>query len=183
MRHEKKFATVTVLIVIFAASAHVFGKQPNYPSFVRLYLAGGNLADDADYVKYDSKERYYLVATGDCDGASVDLVLTPNPVGYGYDPATSDKALVERVALPRLRTGKGVNIGDTPQQVQRKLGATPHWSSYDRETKKREWVYRASIFMKSREKRGKQIYRGTYTFLNNRLWSIHYNVQEKDGCD
>jgi hypothetical protein len=174
---------LSAFMPVCVAAAQVSGKPGSYPSFVRLSLAGSRLEDEGSYVKYDQKERYYLIATGDCDGASIDLILSPDPKGFGFDSSdAASRRRVKRVTLPRLRTGTGVNIGDTPQQVRRKLGVPPHWSSYDRETKEREWVYRAAILVKSRQQRGKQYYRATYTFHNERLWSIHYNMQEEDGC-
>lgn len=183
MTRRKTIAAAFILLPMLAVASQS-SKSQNYPTFVRLSLAGGNLANEGGGVKYDAKTRYYLIATGDCDGASIDLILTPSPASSGLgddDREFAKDKNIKRVALPRLRDGKGVNIGDNPQQVQKKLGAAPHHSWIRKELNAREWNYYANIFMKSRQARGMQNYRATYTFRNGRLWAIAYNVQEPDG--
>lgn len=185
MFDKKLLVTLFVLVPMLAVAAPYSSTSESYPTFIRFSLAGGNLVDDAGYTKYDPKARYYLLATGDCDGASIDLILTPSPAssGRGDDREFANNKSVKRVVLPRLRNGKGVNIGDSPQQVQKKLGARPHHVWVKKDLRQLEWVYYANIFMKSRQARGMQNYRATYTFRNARLWSVHYNVHEADGCD
>ena len=185
MTRRKLIAAAFILLPTLAVASQS-SKLQNHPAFVRLSLAGGNLTNEESYVKYDAKARYYLIATGDCDGASVDLILTPSPASSGMGDDDREYAKdknIKRVALPRLRNGKGVNIGDTPQQVQKKLGIAPHHSWVRNDLKAREWNYYANIVMNSRKARGMQNYRATYTFRNGRLWSIAYNAQEPDGCD
>lgn len=145
------------------------------PAFVRLKLAGVDIQDQQHFVKYDPKERYYLVASEDCDGASTDLALTPSPGAWGVKP--DDKSIV-RASLPRLRNGTGVNIGDTPAVVRRKLGARPWKWVYHRKLDERVWTYEAPkipVRMRHGISRVRD-YTATYIFEHGRLWSIYYNV-------
>jgi len=176
MLHSRKIAkalTITASFV-FLTAGQTLEKPKGQPKYVRFSLAGGDLGKADSYTKFDPKQRYYLIATGDCDGASVSLILTPKPDGYGIEP-DDKKSWGKFVSLPRLRTGQGVNIGETPQQVKRKLGRAPHFLSYEAGKKERIYQYRANLG------NGWQ-YLGIYTFHNERLWAIHYNYGRSDGC-
>ena len=67
------FAEGLLLLLVALPATVAVGAVPvsagELPGYVRLHLAGGKIEDEADYVKYDPAERYYLIATGDCDGA------------------------------------------------------------------------------------------------------------------
>jgi hypothetical protein len=76
--------------------------------------------------------------------------------------------------LPRLRTGKGINIGDTPQQVRRKLGSQPATSQYNYKSKQRVLTWKAPIMINAEGRWQNWAYRGIYTFRNERLWAIKY---------
>lgn len=184
--HSKLLTIVFVFLPMLAVAAP---RKAEQSSLVRLHFAGGNLVDEASYTKYDPKSRYFLIATGDCDGASIDLILTPNPDKSGYAVGVSPQEMVarkyiKRVILPRLRNGSGVNIGDTPQQVERKLDSRPSQILIRKEINGREWVYLTTVSLKRKGSRSTlQNYRATYTFRNDKLWAIHYNLQEPDGCN
>ena len=183
----KLLVSALILLPVLAVAAP---KKPPKSSVVRFFLAGGQLTAEESYVKYDPKARYFLVATGDCDGVSVDLILTPQPSTSGMGITQDDKKLAlakttRRTTLPRLRDGKGVNIGDTPQQVEQKLGALPSQVSPRHEFNGRDWVYLAAVPLKRKHKYSSstlQNYRATYTFRDGKLWAIHYNLQDPHGC-
>jgi hypothetical protein len=176
----KKLLIIAVLILmaIGVATAQQSSKSAGYPSFMRLSLAGATLGDNEGngFTKYDPKQRYFLIAYSHTEG-DLNLVLTPQPESFLFDPSDPDRWKgVKRVTLPRLRTGTGVNIGDTPQQVRRKLGTTPHREAYDRRKKERVWHYFGPITMKVWTLKRKYI--GEYRFRNERLWSIEYTVSD-----
>ena len=170
---KKRFVTLPLMAITAVTCTSPTPGRPSrsYPRFVRLSLAGASVNDRGSSVKYDPRERYFLLATGDCDGASIDLVLTPDLSAWNRRLEAS----TPRVSLPRLRTGRGVNIGDTPQEVRMKLGRSPHFYSYDSERRARVYEYRAKLGHG-------WLYSGEYAFRNERLWSIHYNVAHEDGC-
>ncbi|MBI5832892.1 MAG: hypothetical protein HZB16_11380 [Armatimonadetes bacterium] len=173
-------AGLAVLFIVATALEAAAG-QPR-PYLVRLTLAGGKLVDQADYCKFDKNQGYYLIATGDCDGASVDLVLTPDPTPYGWGGDTTDGGRPPTPAsLPRLRTGTGVNIGESPKQVLAKLGAKPESNTYDKKTRVREMCFYAKVKVRSMG-RDYTRYGATYTFRDEKLWKIGYGIGTEDGC-
>ena len=182
MHYEHKYFGAVLFVLILLTALHpTWAKPSQRPPFMRLSLAGVQIGDTRS--KYDPKERYFVIGTGDCDGAHMSLILTPDLKAEGYIWEDEELRKLPRVSLPRLRTGKGVNIGETPSQVQRKLGAAPHFYSYDREKKELVYVYRASYFQRSGTARAEKINcTGSYKFRNGRLWSIRYSLNEADGC-
>lgn len=173
MKNGKSIAVALVLLPTLAVASP--GSKPQkFPAFVRFRLAGGNLMDkDNFYEKYDAKERYYLISTGDCDGTVRTLILTPSPSssGMGDDDRYFAEKSLKRVTLPHLRNGKGVNIGDTPQQVRKKLGVGPHRAWAKKDSKARVWAYYSK----------RHSYAAEYTFRKGSLWSIIYTIG--DGCE
>ena len=183
-------AVVAVACGTTAASKSTAGKSTVAvrPSYVRLSLAGREVGDESVRSTYDPKQGYVLFVTGDCDGSSVDLILASHPrvLSRSSDEDSSlqrwlkSNAHVKRGTLSGLRNGRGVNIGDAPREVQRKLGAPPHQV---RSSGGLEWTYFAVVDTPSRRKRGPQNYRASYQFRNNRLWAIHYNLADQDSCE
>lgn len=174
-------ATVTAFALLVPCNL-IQSRTSKQSNVVRLSLAGvrvghmGNMRG-----KYDPKQGYYLIELQECDGAHKHLLLTPDPA-EAYLEAEQIQRLA-RVHLPRLRTGKGVNIGETPAQVQHKLGKAPDFYSYDRVKKERVYEYRATLPKQRRgRKQEKSSYRGVYKFRNERLRSITYNLDIGDGC-
>lgn len=162
-------------------------KAGDYPQFVRLSLGGVHVTDGAGLKVFDPGQHYYLISTGDCDVSSLGLVLTPDPRDWGYDfTKPSLRKGLKRRTLPRLSGGVGVNIGESPEQVVRKLGSPPSIKAYNEKTRVRTYTYFAHIVMSGEGKRrgrGKQFYSAKYVFLRERLRSIQYVVSNEDGCD
>ncbi len=94
---------------------------------VRISLAGSRLdIGQADFVKFDSKANYYLIHGGDnWESPGAYLLLCPAADLSSLGTFELVKGEVQRTTLPRLRTGRGINIGDTPAQVRQKIGASP----------------------------------------------------------
>jgi hypothetical protein len=112
-------------------------------------LVAARLGVEGRHVKYDPKQRYYLIAQKheENDGGPPHRIVltltpgtrTPGPRYYFDTPDPEQEGLKvdKRVTLPRLSTGTGVNIGDTPQQVRRKLGTVPHHEGHARKRQAR----------------------------------------------
>ena len=159
----------------------VSSQPPKRPLHLRLTLADVRVGQVKKL--YDPKEKYFLIGTGDCDGAHMSLYLVPE-AELGRSWSAEWKKKIPHVTLPRLRSGTGVNIGESPTQVRRKLGKSPDYYSYDQPNKIRVYQYRASWFERdSTGKNEKILYRGDYKFCNEQLISIRYSVSEADGCD
>lgn len=180
--HNKSLMGLAVVInMSLAAPNPSWGKPSQRPQFMRLSLAGSHMGDTRS--KHDPKARYFLIGMGDCDGAHMSLILTPDPQAEGIEWDEEEKRELPRVSLPRLRTGKGINIGETPSQVQHKLGKAPNFYSYDREKKEHIYQYRSAYSRRNGAGKGEKIfYTGSYKFRNGRLWSIHYSLNKAGGC-
>jgi hypothetical protein len=125
MKISSKYLIMSVLLL---PSLTVSGAKPTQtPSqefkyrakFVRTYLAGSRLSPaQKNFLKFDKKEGYYLNSYSDGLGRlmSIKLVLSPDPkrIGDPYSDGEIAKKSITFTVLPRLRTGKGVNIGDSP---------------------------------------------------------------------
>jgi len=138
------------------------------PRFVTYHLGGVNLIAqkwDSDYEgRCDPKSRYCLSSANGPDGCEYIMNLSP---GFERDEQywSVSRSELEKefkgVRVP-LITGRGVRIGDTPRQVQRKIGKPTSQSIYKSETL---YVY---------EYRGKRLYDARYTFPNGKLRSIYF---------
>lgn len=175
-----------VLLASLACAAASKPVAKRDPAYVRYSLAGEDIREGGGY-KHDVKAGFYLIHTGDCDGVSRDLYLTPDklPSGNAAEDFGSWISLDNfegstKAVLPRLRTGTGVNIGDSPAVVQRKLQSPPHsvnvWGSV------KDWRYYAAIEIKSGKKMVPRNYSATYRFYKNKLWGINYNIAYQGGC-
>lgn len=165
-------------------------------SFVRTYLAGTRLSlMQPDFTAFDAKAGYYLVKFGDTfDVRGATLILSPD-LAATYWPRSSkmSKSGIIRKTLPRLHTGTGVNIGDTPLQVRRKLGAWPREIRRDN-GKIRFYGYHSHVlvdmpYATGQWTNGERIvdrqapttksrfhYYALYWFRNEKLESIEYTV-------
>ncbi|MBI5832891.1 MAG: hypothetical protein HZB16_11375 [Armatimonadetes bacterium] len=124
--HRARWAlTATLCLAGLATAAQARSVRPYV---VRLTLCGWRVGATKFGALHDAGSGYYLIATGDCDGASRSLIPTPDP------PEWTKPSPVTQTRLSRLRTGTGVNIGDTVSVVAAKLGARPDSISNDRET-------------------------------------------------
>lgn len=152
---------------------------------VRLRLAGATLnPKQSEYHEYDALQRYHLVAGNhfNADGAgNAYLLLCPD---LKRQPDLSDTLAgiaLERGALPQLRAGTGVNIGDTPQQMQHKTGTVAKVIAYYPKTQMRVYRYTTRLTLDSSvpgaRAQVKYVYKADYTFFKGRLWSILYMIQ------
>jgi hypothetical protein len=133
-------------------------------------------------VEYDPKSNFYLEGIGFAGDKLNELVLWLHP---GPKKVTKENAYYINhrsiKSLPHLRTGRGVNIGDTLQQVRRKLGAQPKHEGYDPNLKTKVWLtqYERQVWVTVPAhggKREKWIYRALYWFESGRLSSIRYSL-------
>lgn len=119
------------LVVAFALGLN-FSHQPA-PKWFSPLLAGYLLENDEthrDVGVYDKKTGYYLVRYAECDGANLTLLLTRDrkmiqDQGYRVPSLPESEGNSHRLTekpLPSLKTGKGIEIGDTQAQVQARLG-------------------------------------------------------------
>lgn len=169
------------------------------PSVVRLSLAGQRLAvGEADFLKCDPKAGYFLHRSGEgWEGLGCHLELCSREYFLAKSIFRDDAAKAERTTLPNLKTGWGVNIGDSPAVVRRKLGALPTKQSWDRDKKSSflNYLYHKSVFLtipisaykyqkppvtNKRLVRKKFDYSAEYTFANNQLVRIAYRVSDPD---
>ncbi|HAZ64937.1 MAG TPA: hypothetical protein DCZ72_15190 [Armatimonadetes bacterium] len=146
------------------------------PYVVRMTLAGELLGGGQGTIA-DTRSDYLVTHSGDCDGAQLTLLLSPPRSGLTWDPD-------RQAPLPRLRSGTGVNIGESPRTVIRKLGRQPdeigHLEWYARGTT--TYTYHAKINYRG----GPRVYtkyRAEYTFRSGRLYSIMYIISTEHGCD
>lgn len=149
-------------------------------SFLRFTLAGADVRDGLAFIRYDAKAGYYLYGQPHGDSRpyeSASLTLSPER----DDEAVEDKTPVQAATLPRLRSGKGVNLGDSPVGVKRKLGALPTTTSYDRRTRELVYTYE-TVFSLTRGGmvRRRMDYAATYTFHDSRLWAVEYALSKPD---
>lgn len=147
-------------------------------TFLRFTLAGADVRDGLSFVKHDLKAGYYLCDQTEGFRHSYPLaVLTLSP--YETLAAMMDFTPVRTSILPRLRSGKGINIGDTPPVVEQKLGALPTTTSYDRRTNQLTYTYETTFSLTHGSMTHKRMnYVATYTFHNSRLWAVEYHLNE-----
>jgi hypothetical protein len=150
-----------------------------HAKFVRASLAGSQLnPSQKNFLKFNKKEGYYLYYSSDGLGRlmSMKLVLCPdlNRLDVHYPKGPTAKRNIEMNSLPRLRTGKGVNLGNSPQQVQRNLGSPPQISKYNYKTGEHVYTWKSPIAVKANSRWQNWAYHGIYTFRNERLWTITY---------
>lgn len=147
-------------------------------SFLRFTLAGADVRDGLAFTRYDAQADYYLTAETDGNRRSYQsttLTLSPQ---LSDDQAGNSP--VQPIALPRLRSGKGINIGDTPPVVEQKLEALPTTMRYDRRTKELVYTYETTFLLTHGSMIHKRMnYLATYTFHNSRLWDVEYNLNEQ----
>jgi hypothetical protein len=77
--------------------------------------------------------------------------------------------------LPSLATGHGVVIGDTPRQVQRKIGKPTRTRRTGRKWQQRIDTYSARI----RDRRGPWQYQAVYTYRKGRLWAVELTLHSR----
>lgn len=154
-------------------------KHATKPYTVRLSLAGERLNLQKPFFKvlYDPKSNYYLIGDGFGPDHLTSLTLTLAPASK----IAEYQGTIERrqiATLPHLKSGFGVNIGDSPAIVLRKLGQMPQQTGVDYESKKHTFWYRKSVWVTPprKNKPEKWHYSAYYSFDKNRLWAIGYSI-------
>jgi len=183
-QHNLKFHWF-VFFLFYMANVFIASAQSNPRRITRLSLCGAQLQPfQRGFVQYDPREKYYLCSWGMNVGDYVIVALTLTPSRdhakrYGSD----DNFSTRRAPLPRLKSGWGVNIGDTPQQVRAKLGAGPDKAHRDKKQNTLRYTYSVktrlyehSPALRKQYPMPKQWYRyqANYLFRNGNLWAISY---------
>lgn len=164
-------------------------QQPTQHSanLIRTQLAGIQMdVKQKDFIWFDAASGYYLAKTGShWEHFGANLILTPDrkTIPFIKDPKTTVK--VRQVKLPRLRSGSGINVGDTIAQVHHKLGEEPEYFYPEYKSPERTEVYFGCTKMKTPQKNGgfnlkTYYYRAEYTFRNGKLRTIEYNLTSPD---
>ncbi len=160
------------------------GRSDAQTKLVRRYLAGSHLSiAQRNFIKYDTASGYYLVSRytmgeGTDEGRKVGatLLLTPD---QGDVENMFLKVKIQKTHLPRLRTGTGVNIGDTAAQVRSKVGPKPY---VDRTTGQLSYSYKKRFFLSVPKSTGyrKRLYHysACYYFYNGRVEAIRYDLYD-----
>ncbi len=200
---KTKINVIGVLLLAIFTASDAYSVSPlrikKYPDvkvsthFTRIELAGARLGPrQKSFTKYDSKSGYYLSFLRDGLGDSLTtlrLVLSPDAEHLNIGGEAED---AEKTALPLLTNGLGVNIGDNPQQVERKLGAKPEEVSYNRKSRVRLRTYKApiSVYLELnganhlRYRRWSQWnYKAIYEFRREKLWAICYEANAESNAE
>ena len=170
-------AALTISVTVFTLGSTVVSASPQ--SILRFKLAGSDVRDGLTFVRYDAHAKYYLTAETDGNRRSYQstgLVLSPT---RSDEDVLEREGAVQRVRLPRLQSGQGVNIGDSPVGVKEKLGGLPTTTIYDRRTRQLVYTYETVFLLTHGEMVHKQMnYLATYTFRASKLRTIDYNINE-----
>lgn len=169
-------AALTISVTVFTLGSTVVSASPQ--SILRFELAGVDVRDGLSFVKCDAKAGYYLSARTDGFSRSYSLTMLTLSPNRTCD-TLMDFTPVKAATLPRLRSGKGVNLGDDPPMVEQKLGALPTTTGYDRRSRQLTYTYETAFKLTRGTMIHKRMdYRSTYVFHNGRLWSVEYKMQE-----
>lgn len=177
MYRTARFIISTFALLLLSAALHAAGSN-----IVRLSLAGMRLnLRQGNYLKHDAEAGYYLNVSN--NGNSVGLFLCPSR-DYVAEESGDEAPLPAAVRgkLPRLTTGAGVNIGDTPQQVARKLGAMPGQNFYTDFRKERTYTYHGRVPVQALGGSAHKswYYLAKYIFRHEHLWAIDYSASSFD---
>ena len=164
------------------------GVEANGKTVLRTKLLGAYLDPSLpDMMKFDVRQGYYLVRHTDGLGRAlvVKLLLFPDPKkNRGYQPSQDIyNTKLQREPLLSVRQGYGVNIGDTPRQVEQKLGRAPDYHSYSSRQGRGIYRYRSPIMISLNFKKAleKWEYTADYRFENGRLRVIEYEARYPFG--
>ena len=162
--------------------------RANRSTSVRTQLVGAKLNPDLpNFRKFDARQGYYLVRYSDGAGRALStaIYLFPDPAkNRGYSPLHHDArqaTSTQNVELPSVRTGWGVNIGDTPGEVREKLGRAPDYASYSRQTRRGIYGYQEPIrlYIKLEKREVTWQYTAKYIFDKGQLRVIEYEAREQ----
>lgn len=147
------------------------------PRFVTYHLAGVSLTDehkwrkDSDYAGvHDPKSNYTLYYGNGPHGCEYVLTLKP---GCTWSTGKEELQRVFQGVRLKLVTGRGVAIGDTPQEVERKIGKPTFidMKAYKgmRDNKPYEILPNYTYIYK-----GERLYAARYSFKNGKLSEIRF---------
>lgn len=177
----------TAILLILAASGFAKSKpSKSKPYIIRMHLAGARLEiDQKDFIRFDSKQNYYLIHSGnnwETAGATLFLCPASEMASYGYELKQLKNA--KHASLPRLRSGFGVNIGESSKIVIAKLGRKPDHTS--RNSQNPELIYNSRVPVRFTSRTGTKVrkmydYQARYRFGNGKLQMIEYRVFDAEG--
>lgn len=165
-----------MIALAFTGLMLLLGQAARQPDVVRLSIAGVSVVDAASRTKpdvnlYDPMSGYYLYHSGDCDGASIDLVFSREGSYPGPQAAP----------LLAWRARLDVPLGQTPEKVIRALGAPPVSERDDPYQHLRVLRYEAKVDIDT-DSGDYPNYSAEYTFRNNRLVEVRYSLGSSGGC-
>lgn len=153
--------------------------QGSLPRFVDFTLAGTRLSlSQKEFHEFNRKTGYHLLGENKFNHGYVSLALMRDP-----EEGTQN---ARRVKFLSLRSGRGVAIRDTPQQVRIKLGTpTKIFKDTDTNDGQKDLIYDyttvISMSWPISKKVVNRVYSGTYIFSKNHLRQITYIL--KDPAD
>lgn len=164
---------------------------PKQPAWLDTNIAGYALKYNEQFSPvgvFDPKSGFYIVRGVECDGAHLRLTLTRDRqavVGEGYivpNYTTPDggKGYSPLKVKPfqSLRTGKGVQIGDTVAQVKARLGKPTKIAK----TGSRKQFDELTYFWSDVKNGEGHEWSNIYTFKNGKLIEITFDREAVPGC-
>ena len=170
--------TAVIVALTLARPAHA----AHQPKWVDSMLAGYALLDDEkhrDVAVYDEKTGFFIVREAECDGGLLTLLLTRDRSllkNFGFrmpgkgDADHDEYKAVTLKPLPSLSTGKGVAIGDTCEDVEKRLGKPTKVKKSGASEQFLDYVYS----WKSGKGDYTTEYDETYTFKAGKLIQINF---------
>ncbi|WP_309720248.1 hypothetical protein [Armatimonas sp.] len=146
---------------------------------IEYLLAGYTVEKDRRVLLQDPRTGYILVRMGECDGAHKSVSLYPNltEVAKRFGPAWTRSQVFPRKPLS-LETGRGVKIGDRPEQVFRKMGKPTRKGGSLQHADETVWSYHH--VQGSHEKGAEYISR--FRFRRDRVTGIELLREAIPGC-
>lgn len=178
---QKKYQFLVIVLALFAVSfCGVASQRKSHQSasrVLRTVISGRRLGTSFGPY-YDAKTGYYLTGIVDGLGRPMVAYLILRPDFAPLESHGLSREDIKQKSLSRLRKGKGINIGDSPQQVRQKIGRNAHQSYHNPKTKALTYIYRAAISLKvDNEMQNGWDYKATYTFRRDKLRSIEYEAR------
>ena len=183
---------VSLLAAQAGAAPRLATEIHSHANYLRVSLCGVPLdINRQPFLRYDARQHYYLSYEEDGLGHTMLLGLCLRPTHWipsDFDKNPNDAPDLEddlempaqNAELPRLRSGAGIDIGDTPAQVTGKLGAQPS-GKFSRGTTL-VYSYKAPVTVEFSNDGEPWFYHAKYCFHNGHLWAIEYFVRE-EGTD
>lgn len=161
-----------------------------WPKNLSVTLAGHDATsrEPSNVCYHDKKTGYFAYKMLECDGGHRSIVLTRDRrmvEEAGYDTKRFGRAPKVEFTTPilersfALKTGHGISIGMTREEVQKKLGKPAKTAV--RGAKKEYWcaLYKQAAM---RTKEEGEVLRNTYIFKNGKLIEIAIHLDAVPGC-